>query len=77
VGGDSHFVFHQKLLVEEEGVRQGRRVVMVKQLRSVRTKVWGDVFTHFHAFATKLRSRTRNSQFGLLGPMLFATTTAV
>jgi hypothetical protein len=30
-----------------------------------------------HAVAAKLRSNTRNSQFGLLGPVLRATTTAV
>jgi hypothetical protein len=43
--------------------------------RSVLAKVRGDVFARFHAVAAKHRSRTRNSQFGLLGPG--AITTAV
>ena len=38
--------------------------------RSVLAKVWGDVFARFHAVATKRRSRTRNSQFGLLGQIV-------
>jgi hypothetical protein len=45
--------------------------------RSVLAKVWGDVFARLHAVAAKRRSRTRNSQFGLLGTLLRATTTAV
>jgi hypothetical protein len=45
--------------------------------RSVLTKVQGDIFARFHAVAVKVRSRIRNSQFGLLGPMLRATATAV
>jgi hypothetical protein len=45
--------------------------------RSVVAKVRGDVFTRIHAVAAQLLSRTRNSQFGLLGPVLRATTTAV
>jgi hypothetical protein len=45
--------------------------------RSVLAKVRSDVFARFHAVAAKRRSRTRNSQFGLLGQILFATTTAV
>jgi hypothetical protein len=45
--------------------------------RTVLVKVRGDVFTRFHAVAAKRRSRTRNSQFGLLGPVLRATTTPV
>jgi hypothetical protein len=40
-------------------------------------KVRGDVFACFHAVAAKLRSRTRNSQFGLLGQIICAATTAV
>jgi hypothetical protein len=40
-------------------------------------KVRDDVFARFHAVAAKLRSRTQNSQFGLFGPVLRATTTAV
>ena len=40
--------------------------------RSALAKVWGDVFTCFHTFATKCRSRTQNSQFGLLGQILCA-----
>jgi hypothetical protein len=59
----------------------------------VRTKVWdcalwwwwwfvlakfrGDVFARFHVVAAKLRSRTRNSQFGPLEPVLCATKIAV
>jgi hypothetical protein len=45
--------------------------------RSVLTKVRGAIFTCFHTVATKCRSRTQNSQFELLGPVLRATTTAV
>jgi K+-sensing histidine kinase KdpD len=44
---------------------------------SVLAKVRGNVFARFHAVATKRRSRTRNSQFGLLGPVRCTTTTAV
>ena len=40
--------------------------------RSVLAKVEGDVFARFQAVAAKLRSRTRNSQFGLLGQILYA-----
>jgi hypothetical protein len=43
--------------------------------RSFLAKVRGDVFARFHAVAAKRCSRTRNSQFGLLGPVLHATTT--
>jgi hypothetical protein len=35
------------------------------------------VFARFHIVAAKRRSRTHNSQFGLLGPVVRATTTAV
>jgi hypothetical protein len=45
--------------------------------RSVPAKVRGDAFARSHAVAAKHRSSTRNSQFGLLGPVLRATTTAV
>jgi hypothetical protein len=45
--------------------------------RSVFVIVRGDVFARFHAVAAKHRSRIRNLQFGLLGPVLRATTTAV
>jgi hypothetical protein len=44
---------------------------------SILAKVRGDVFARFHTVVAKRRSRTRNWQFGLLGPMLRATTTAV
>jgi hypothetical protein len=45
---------------------------------SVLAKVQGgDFFAPFHAVATKRRSRILNSQFGLLGLVLCATTTAV
>jgi hypothetical protein len=45
--------------------------------RSLLAKVRGDVFARFHAVAAKRRSRTRNSQFGLLGPLLRATATSL
>jgi hypothetical protein len=45
--------------------------------RSVLAKVRDDVVARFHAVASKRRSRTQNSQFGLLGSVLRATTTAV
>jgi hypothetical protein len=45
--------------------------------KSVLARVRGDVFARFHAVAAKLRGRTRNSQFGLLGPVLSATMTVV
>jgi hypothetical protein len=48
-----------------------------EEARSVLAKVQGDVFARFHAVATKRRSRTPNWQFGLLGPVLRATTTTV
>ena len=40
--------------------------------RSVLAKDGDDVFTLFHAVSAKLCSRNRNSQFGLLGQILFA-----
>jgi hypothetical protein len=45
--------------------------------RSVLAKVRGDVYASFHAIPAKRRRRTRNSQCGLLGPVLRITTTAV
>jgi hypothetical protein len=45
--------------------------------RSILAKVRGDVFARFQAVAAKRRRRTRNSQFGPLGTVLRATTTAV
>ena len=39
---------------------------------SVLAEVWGDVLARFHAVAAKRRSRTQNSQFGLLGQILCA-----
>jgi hypothetical protein len=44
---------------------------------SVLAKVRGDVFARFHAVAAKLRSWIRNSQFGLLWPVIRATTNVV
>jgi hypothetical protein len=38
--------------------------------RYVLAEVQGDIFARFHAVAAKLRSRTRNSQFGLLEQIL-------
>ena len=40
--------------------------------RSVLAKVGDDVFALLHAVSAKLCSRNRNSQFGLLGQILFA-----
>jgi hypothetical protein len=74
VGDDSHFVFRQKLLGEE---KCETRHCQGKAARFVFAKVRGDVFARFHTVAAKRRSRTRNSQFGLMGPVLRATTTAV
>jgi hypothetical protein len=70
VGDDSHLVFRQKLL-GEAGRCHGEAA------RSVLAQVRGDVFARFHGVAAKRRSRTRSSQFALLGPVLRATTTAV
>jgi hypothetical protein len=44
---------------------------------SVLTTVQDDVFACFHTVAANLRSRIRDSQFDLLGPVLRATATAV
>jgi hypothetical protein len=74
VGNDSHFVLRQKLLCED-GRETGRS--HGEAARSVLAKFRGDFFARFHAVAVKRRSRTRNSQFGLLGQILCATTTAV
>jgi hypothetical protein len=75
VGDDSHFVFLQKVLGEDGSVRRG--VVMVKHPGQFSTK-FGATSSHvFRAATAKRRSRTRNSQFGLLGPVLRATTTVV
>ena len=64
MGDNSNFVFRQELVGEDGSVR--RCVVMVKQ-PGLLAEVGGDVFALFHAVFTKLRSRTGNSQFGLLG----------
>ena len=71
VGGDnSNFVLRQILLGEDGSVRRG--VVMVKQPGLFLPK-FGAMSSHvFHAVAAKLRSRTWNSQFGLLGQILCA-----
>jgi hypothetical protein len=74
-GDDSYFVFRQKLLGDYGSVRRG--VVVVKQPGLFSPKFGGDVFASFHAVAAKRSRITRNSQFGLLGPVLRATTTAV
>jgi hypothetical protein len=75
VGDDRYFLFRQKLLVENRRVRRG--VVIVKEPGLFLPNFGGDVFARFHAVAAKLHSRTRNSQFGLLRPVLRATTTIV
>jgi hypothetical protein len=49
-----------------------RGVVVVKH-----GEVRGDILARFHAVAAKRRSRTWISQYGLLGQILCATTTAV
>jgi hypothetical protein len=74
VGDKSHFSFRQKLLGEDES---GMGRCHGEAARSVLATVRGDVFGRFHAVAVKRRNITRNSQFGLLGPVLRATTTAV
>jgi hypothetical protein len=40
--------------------------------RSVLVKVGHDVFALFHAVSANLRSKTQNSQFDLLGQILYA-----
>jgi hypothetical protein len=44
---------------------------------SVLAKIRGDFFASFQAVAAKLRSRTRNSQRGLLGTVLCDATTGI
>jgi hypothetical protein len=73
MGDDSHFLFRQKLLGEDESCETGR--CRVETARSILAKVRGEVFTRFHAVAAKRRSRTRNSQVVLLGLVFRATTT--
>jgi hypothetical protein len=75
VGDGSHYVYRQKQLGEDGSVRRG--FVMVKQPGMFSPKFEGDVFARFLAVAAQLRSRTRNSQFGLFGPVLRATRFAV
>jgi hypothetical protein len=76
VEDDNHFVFRQKLLGEDGSVR--RCVVMVKQPGLFSPK-FGETSSHVFTQSpqNQRRSRTRNSQFGLLEPVLRATTTAV
>jgi hypothetical protein len=75
VGDDSYFVFRQKLLGDDGNLRKGR--CHGEAARSVLSKDQGDVFARFHAVAANLCSKTQNSKFGLLGPVLRATTTTV
>jgi hypothetical protein len=73
VGDDSHLCFSRNCRSRTKcktGCCHGETV------GSVLAKVRGDVFARFHAVAAIPRSRTRNSQLGLLGPVLRATTTA-
>jgi hypothetical protein len=65
VWDDSHFLYRQKPLDEDGSVRRG--VAMVKQ-----PGLFSPKFARFHAVAAKCRTITRNSQFGLLGPVLRA-----
>jgi hypothetical protein len=75
VGDDSHFVFHQKLLGEDGSVRRG--AVMVKQPGLFSPK-FGTKSSHvFMQSPQNVAVETWNSQFGPLGPVLRATTTAV
>ena len=70
MGDNSNFVFRQKLVVEDGSVRRG--VVMVKQSVLFSPKL-GAMSSHvFMHSPPKLRSRTQNSQFGLLGQILCA-----
>ena len=69
MGDNSNFVFRQELVGEDGSVI--RCVVMVKQ-PCLLAKVGGDVFALFHEVSAKLRSRTGNSQFGLLGQIFYA-----
>jgi hypothetical protein len=75
VGGGGAAIFRQKLLGEDGSVR--RSVVVVKEPGFFSPKFGGDIFARFHAIARKLRTRTRNSQFGLLGQVFRAITNAV
>jgi hypothetical protein len=75
VGDDSHFFLSPETAGRGRKFETGR--CHGETARSVLDKVGGDVFARFHTFAAKCRSRTGNSQFGLLGPVLRATTTAV
>jgi hypothetical protein len=75
VGGDSHLEFCQKLLDEDGCLRWG--CCHGEAARSVFVGVRGDVLACFHAVTAKPRSRTQNSQFSLLEPVLRAITTAV
>jgi len=70
VGDNTIFFCSQKLLGVEGSV--SRCVVMVNQPGLFSPK-FGTMSSHFfHAVSAKLRSRTRNSQFGLLGQILYA-----
>jgi hypothetical protein len=65
VWNDSHFVFCQKPLGEDEIGRRG--VVMVKQ-PGLFSPMFGATSSHvFHAVTANRRSRIRNSQFGSFG----------
>jgi hypothetical protein len=70
----------QPFCISPETAGWGRKCEMGRchgeAARSVLAKVRGDIFARFHAVAAKCHSKTRNSQFGLFGPVLRATTTA-
>jgi hypothetical protein len=78
--GKSHRVPNQGS-ISPETARWGRKCETGrchgKAARPVLAKFRSDVFACFYAVASKRRSRNRNSQFGLLGPVLRATTTDV
>jgi hypothetical protein len=75
VGDDSHLVFRQKLQGDDGSVRRG--IVMAKQPGLFSPKFVATSSQVFTQSPQKRRSRTRNSQFGLLGLVLRATTTSV
>jgi hypothetical protein len=50
---------------------------MVKQPGLFSLNFGATSFARFHVAAAELRGRTRDSQFGLLEPVIWVTTTAV
>jgi hypothetical protein len=75
VRDDSRFVFRQKLLGEDGSVRRG--VVMVKQPGLFSPKFGATSSQVFTQSPQNVAVEPGISQFGLLGPVLRATTTKV